>query len=175
MIWLIVLLFAAGLGLLWLASRQRKATGLPGGKLIYSDTERWGKLEKPLYAPALGLTGKPDYLVEQDGKIIPIEVKTSRPAQGPYDSHVFQLAAYCLLVTQVYGKRPNYGIIHYTSGGKGGQTYAVEFTQDLESAVLATIQQMQTITLRKGVDRSHEQPQRCARCGYRNTCDQVCD
>jgi len=173
MIWLILLLVIAGLGLLWAAARQRRATGVPGGRLIYSDMAGWSKLEKPLYASNLGLTGKPDYLVEQGGHIIPVEVKTANPAQGPYDSHIYQLAAYCLLVTQVYGKRPRYGILHYTAGSRPGRTYAIDFTQALEEEVLEIIRQMQSVSLRKGVDRSHNQPQRCARCGYRSACDQA--
>jgi len=167
------LLVCLALGLLWLSTRQRKAIGMPGGRLIYSDTSRWGAVEKPLYAPVLGLTGKPDYLVEQGGQVIPVEVKTSRPNQGPYDSHIYQLAAYCLLVNYVYGKRPKYGIIHYTDKNQPGQTFAIDFTEELETAVLHTIQEMQAISLRKGIDRSHDSPQRCTRCGYRHTCDQA--
>lgn len=171
--WLIFLVVLLALGLLWISTRQRKASGLPGGRLIYSDTDRWSAAEKPLYAPALGLTGKPDYLVEQDGQLIPVEVKTSSPRRGPYDAHIYQLAAYCLLVTQVYGKRPKYGIIHYKGKNQPGQTYAIDFTADLEAAVLNTLQEMQGISLRKEVNRSHDNPSRCAHCGYHHTCDQA--
>ncbi|MDO8755357.1 MAG: hypothetical protein Q7J80_15775, partial [Anaerolineales bacterium] len=60
------------------SSIQRKEAGLPGGRIIYTDTRGWGKVEKPLFYPALELTGKPDYLVQQNGNIIPVEVKSGR-------------------------------------------------------------------------------------------------
>src|SRR3972149_3135901 len=82
----------------WRSNRQRKDAGLPGGRVIYTDTRGWGKLEKPLFYAALELTGKPDYLIQKDNNIIPVEVKSSRAPEAPYDSHIFQLAAYCLLV-----------------------------------------------------------------------------
>ena len=157
---------------LWFTSRQRKASGLPGGRIIYSDTSRWGTVEKPLYASAIGLTGKPDYLVRQGNAIIPVEVKTSRSGQAPYDSHIYQLAAYCILVEQSFGQRPPYGILHYSEGGKPGRTYAIDFNASLENAVLEAIAEIQAISLRKGVDRSHSIPARCAHCGFRHSCDQ---
>jgi len=166
----IVLLLAAIL-LFWLAARQRRSAGLPGGRVIYADTSRWNRLEKPLYDPILGLTGKPDYLVDQGDEIIPVEVKShgsysGRVMNAPYDSHIFQLAAYCLLVERTYGKRPGYGIIHYPK-----QTFAVDYTPELESALTSLVNQMQEQARRK-LDRSHEAPERCARCGFRSVCDQ---
>ena len=113
-----------------------------------------------------GLTGRPDYLVEENGALIPVEVKSGRAPSIPYDSHVFQLAAYCLLVEETFGKRPPYGLLHY--GGKEPRTFAIDFTPELENTVRGLIQEIQGISMRKGVDRSHENPARCARCGYRN-------
>jgi CRISPR-associated exonuclease Cas4 len=157
---------------LWFAARQRKAAGLPGGRIIYTDTTDWGAVEKPLYAPEIGLTGKPDYLVKHGSTIIPVEVKTSRPGQAPFDSHIYQLAAYCILVEHCFGRRPPYGILHYANGEHSSRTYAIDFTPALEAAVLETITEIQSISLRKGVDRSHDLPARCARCGFHHACDQ---
>ncbi len=94
-----IFLVLLALALLWQARRAQKASGLPGGRVIYTDTRAWGnKVEKPLYDASLGLTGKPDYLVEKNGRIIPVEVKSGRAPQSPYDSHIYQLASYFLLV-----------------------------------------------------------------------------
>src|SRR3990170_591592 len=98
MIWIAVVCFLLGIALFWQSSRQRKASGLPGGRIIYADTSRWEPLQEALYDPRLGLAGKPDYLVKEGEQVIPVEVKSSRVAHSPYDSHIFQLAAYCLLV-----------------------------------------------------------------------------
>ncbi|PIU90802.1 MAG: CRISPR-associated protein Cas4, partial [Anaerolineae bacterium CG06_land_8_20_14_3_00_57_67] len=147
---LALLLFA--LVLFWLASRQRREAGLPGGRVIYTDTRAWGAVEKPLYDHLLELTGKPDYLVEQNGKIIPVEVKSGRTPEAPYDSHIFQLAAYCLLVEKTFGKRPPYGIIHYPS-----RDFAVDYTPQLESSLLDVLADMRRDEHRANVERSHEE------------------
>ena len=60
-----IVLLVLGLFLLMQAARRRKATGLPGGEVIYADTSQWAPPEKPLYDPHVGLAGKPDYLVKQ--------------------------------------------------------------------------------------------------------------
>ena len=150
-----------------LASRQRKQAGIPAGRVIYSDASQWGKVERPLYDPKLRLTGKPDYLVKQGNQLIPVEVK-SRPApQAPYDSHIYQLAAYCLLVAHEYNASPSYGILHYND-----KTFAIDFTAELESATQSLIHEMQSRTTRTQVNRSHEDGRRCQHCGYRSVCDQ---
>ncbi len=173
----VVLLVAASL-LLSAARRQQKASGLPGGRVIYTDTRAWGPVEKPLYDPRLGLAGKPDYLVDKNGQLIPVEVKSSRAPAAPYDSHIFQLAAYCRLVEHTYGQRPPYGILHYAD-----RTFAIDYTVELENALAATLAQIRACGrggrprgvehgVERGVDRSHEQAGRCSRCGYRTDCDQ---
>jgi CRISPR-associated exonuclease Cas4 len=165
---LIGILIVVALALLWYASRQRKAAGLPAGRVIYSDTNRWGPLEKPLYDAQLGLTGKPDYLVEQGDRIIPVEVKSKRLGQAAPDGHIFQLAAYCLLVERVFGKRPPYGILHYPN-----RTLAIDYTPQLENTLLDLMAEMREQERRQEVDRSHESVARCSRCGFRPVCDQA--
>jgi len=164
---LAILLILLALLLLWLARRQQHAAGMPGGQVIYSDTRGWLSVEKPFYDAALGLTGRPDYLVEQGDQIIPVEVKSARVDQGPYDSHIYQLAAYCLLVERSYGKRPAYGILHYPN-----RTYRIDFTSELESATLALLEEIHMNERRKELHRSHESPARCTGCGYRSICEQ---
>ena len=159
--------FLLALILFFISGRQRGAAGLPGGRVIYSDTRSWGAVEKPFFDRDLGLTGRPDYLVEQNGKIIPVEVKTGRTPEAPYDSHIFQVAAYCYMVHKTTGKRPPYGIIHYP-----GRDFAVDYTSELENALLDLIADIRIDERRVGVNRSHEDEQRCRRCGFRDACDQ---
>jgi CRISPR-associated exonuclease Cas4 len=153
--------------LFFISGRQRRGSGLPGGRVIYTDTRVWGKVEKPLFNLDLGLTGKPDYLIEQNSRIIPVEVKTGRTPEAPYDSHIFQVAVYCLLVQKTYGKRPPYGIIHYP-----GRDFAVDYTSELEKALLDLLADMRIDGQRAEVQRSHEEENRCRRCGFRQGCDQ---
>ena len=167
MVYLVLLLFALAVFFLWQSGRQRREAGLPGGRVIYTDTRAWGEVEKPLFDANLGLTGKPDYLVEGDGRIIPVEVKSGRTPAAPYDSHIFQVAAYCLLVEKTLGKRPPYGIIHYPK-----RDFAVDYTPELESALLEHLAEIKRDEVRSDVPRSHEDPARCRGCGFRKICDQ---
>jgi CRISPR-associated exonuclease Cas4 len=153
--------------LLFISGRQRRRAGLPGGRVVYTDTRLWGAVEKPLFDAHLGLTGRPDYLVEQNGKLIPVEVKTGRTPEAPYDAHIFQVAVYCLLVQKTYGKRPPHGIIHYPD-----RDFAVDYTPELESALLDLLADIRRDEHRSNVERSHDDEQRCRRCGYRNACDE---
>lgn len=163
---LAIFIFFLAIVLFWLALRQRRQAGLPGGRVIYADTSRWGKVKKPLFDPVVGITGKPDYLLQQGEEYIPVEVKSRHIDQAPYDAHIYQLGIYCMLVEHVYGKRPRYGILHYTN-----RTFAIDFTAELEDAVRQVVMQMQGE--RGEVGRSHDSPQRCARCGFRSMCDQA--
>jgi len=167
MTYLILALFLFALILFWQSGRQRREAGLPGGRVIYTDTDGWGKVERPLYNRALNLTGKPDYLVRQGRTVIPVEVKSGRAPESPYDSHIFQLASYCLLVEKTYGKRPPYGIIHYED-----RDFAIDYTPELEFALMDLLAEMQRDGFKDDIDRSHEQAARCAGCGFREICDQ---
>lgn len=163
-----VLLILFALVMLWQSSHAQKAAGLPGGRVIYTDTRAWGsRIEKPLYYGPLGLTGKPDYLVEHKGQKIPVEVKSGRAPEAPYDGHIYQLAAYCLLVEKTTGSRPPYGILHYED-----RDFAIDYTRDLENTLLEILAEMRHDERRENVSRSHEVPARCVKCGFRNICDQ---
>ena len=168
MIWLILILVGVAAAMFLFAMRLRKQSGLPGGKIIYSDMNMWGKpLDKPLFDGSIGLVGKPDYLLSQNDQIIPIEVKSCRPPNAPYDSHIFQLAAYCLLVEKVYQKSPSHGLIHYP-----GRTFSIDFTPELRNQALSLISEMHRKDKAVNVPRDHEEPARCRSCGFKSQCDQ---
>ncbi|MBM3134297.1 MAG: CRISPR-associated protein Cas4, partial [Chloroflexi bacterium] len=76
---ILLLLFVIALagGLFLLSHRLRQQTGLPGGRVGYSDTVAAGE---SLLAPRYGLVGKPDYIVWENDRPIPVEVKPKRTA-----------------------------------------------------------------------------------------------
>jgi CRISPR-associated exonuclease Cas4 len=162
-----LLVFFLALVLFWLSRRQRRKAGLPAGRVVYSDTSRWKPLEKALFHPVYRLSGRPDYLVRQGGAVIPVEVKTGRSPAGPRDSHLFQLAAYCLLVENEYGIRPPYGILHY-----GERSYKVEYTEKLEQDLLRVIGEIRRAEEAAEPARSHQVQARCRGCGFGYTCEQ---
>jgi len=165
----ILILLALGLLIWFLARWLRQGSGVPQGRLVYIDTGAWGRVEKPLFSKDLQLTGKPDYLVKTERGYIPVEVKSGKaPAEGPYDPHVYQLAAYCALIEEAYGQRPAYGLIKYAD-----KTLAVDFTPQLESDLLNLLEEMRDDDAAEDVSRSHDSAARCRRCGFREVCDEA--
>lgn len=167
MVYLAIIILLIGFILLWQAGKQRETTGLPGGEVIYTDTRSWGAVETPMYDAKLGLSGRPDYIVRQGKMVIPVEVKSSHVSAAPYDSHIFQLAAYCFLVWREHGVRPSHGILHYPN-----RTYRIDFTSQLEGELIELVTEMRTKGHLRKINRSHESERRCNQCGYRSTCDQ---
>ena len=163
-------LLALGLLLLWASRSLRERAGIPTGRVVYSDTRRWRKCPEPLYAASANLTGKPDYLVQRLSHVIPVEVKSGRTPDEPYRSHVLQLAAYCLLVEETYGRRPPYGLIHYPD-----RTFSVRYTPGLENELLDTIAWMREDIRDGQANRNHDDPARCRTCSYAGDCDQRLD
>jgi len=144
-----------------------RRSGIPAGRIIYSDHGHWQKTSKPLYDASAGLTGKPDYLIQKEGKLIPAEVKSSYAPRSPYDSHIMQLAAYCMLVEREFGERPPFGLLRYRN-----RTFEIPYTRQLEARLLDLISTIRRAKELEDIPRSHHSKARCARCGFRNTCDQ---
>ncbi len=155
---------------LWFQARkQHAATGLPfGARIVYADTGAWSKIEQPLFSPRYVLAGKPDYIVQDQGATIPIEVKPNRIAPSPYESDVMQLAAYGLLIEETSGTFPRYGLLKYRD-----VIFQIDFTAALRAQVIALIQAMQQSVETRPVARQHTDPARCRACGYRAKCGQA--
>ena len=163
-----VVLFLLAVGV-WLWSREQRAqAGLPDGDVIYTDTNTWFHNTDSLVARSLKLAGKPDYLIEEDdGSIVPVEIKSGRAPAEPHEGHVLQLAAYCVLVMESYQIRPSYGIIQYKD-----RAFAVDFTEDLEEDLYDLITEMRETMFTGAADRDHNDWNRCRRCGLRSVCGQ---
>ncbi|OJX48222.1 MAG: hypothetical protein BGO78_13200 [Chloroflexi bacterium 44-23] len=167
LILLALLLLLLAVFFFWRSHFQRVQSGVPDGRIIYSDPQLWGKVEKPFFDADAMLTGKPDYLVKQGDCFIPVEVKSSFSRVEPYGSHVFQLLAYCLLVDRSTGMRPPYGILKYRN-----RTFAIDYTPAQEEALLDLLTDIRADEGSSYCDRSHNDPARCSRCGFRSICDQ---
>lgn len=159
---LAVLMLALLIGL-W-GMRMRRTTGLPWAPVIYQDTG--GQVpEKPLVARRLGLVGKPDYLLNLRGKLIPVEVKPGRRADRPYESDLMQLAAYCVLVEETSGEAPPYGLLRYAE-----RTFRLDYTEQLRDQLLDILDEMRLALADVDCERSHADARRCANCGFLEQC-----
>jgi len=166
----VLLLVGALLGLL--GRRARWRAGVPEGRISYSDigaTSDDGQRSPVLVARTIALRGRPDVLVERRGALIPVEIKTGRAPTRPYEGHMLQALAYCLLVEETRGVRPPYGIVRYP-----GREFEVPYTADAEAWVRRVATDL--IDAKAGgreVARSHENPARCGACGFRERCAQA--
>jgi CRISPR-associated exonuclease Cas4 len=116
-----------------------------------------------LRSDRLGLVGRPDHLVRSGRYLIPIEHKPK--ARRVMQSHLIQLAAQCLLVQDVYGIRPPYGVLVLADGWE-----RMEFTPALERQVLTTMQEMRE-WLRVNADPGPQWVEaKCRRCAFSAEC-----
>ncbi len=171
---LFLLALVSALILFALARAQRARTGLPASaRIIYADTGAWKKVERPLFSRRYALSGKPDYIVEDGGSVIPVEVKPNRIASAPRESDVMQLAAYGLLIEETLGqgrRAPPYGLLKYRDA-----VFQIDFTEAVRAQLVDLIDAIRRDATARDVARSHAEPGRCRACGYRDACGQALD
>lgn len=142
------------------ATREKYAVK---GEVVYIDSN----MEKPklFVSKKLGLSGRPDAVVLDGEHHIPVEIKTGRVPRGPLFSHILQIAAYCVLLEEEYGKAPPYGVIRY-----GDVSYEIEYNEDQKRLLLQKLADMRA-AIRKGeAHRNHNRPGKCVHCSRRAVC-----
>lgn len=165
----ILLAFAAAFFLRRAGRAAQERAGVPvTARVVYSDTGAWARLEKPLFSRRYLLTGKPDYIVQDEtGAIIPIEVKPARTAPQPRHSDAMQLMAYGVLVEEKYGTRPAHGLLKYRD-----RVFEIAFTEELREEFFETLKEMRAARAAQNVSRNHADAARCKYCGYREACQE---
>jgi len=124
----VLVLIAIGLLVFGVWLFKNRHFGL-GGKMIYGDAPELNG--ETLYAKDLLLMGRPDYLIKTNGLVIPVEIKSSRTPKYPYNNHIAQITAYCILVEDNFGVMPPYGVIKYPD-----REFRVEFSEQNKKVVL---------------------------------------
>ncbi len=143
--------------------KERKSMRIPEGRIVYVDLddENVEMLESVRY----GLRGRPDHILEKDGHYIPVELKTGRTPRGPLFSHIVQLGAYGLIIEDMTGKRPPYGILKYPE-----KSFEIEFTDELRDIVLKKRNELLNDLERGEAHRNHHRPGKCRACSRRKLC-----
>ena len=165
MFFLFALIAAA---LAWFVGRGLFArTGLPTRDILYADVGSTFPQPAPLISKRYRLSGRPDYLVRVKNGVAPVELKSSRsPSSGrPYDGHLFQMAAYCLLVEDVCRLPVPYGLVRYED-----RSIRVDYTPSLRARLLALLDEMRTAKRDEEYHIDHNQPKKCQSCGFRSVC-----
>jgi CRISPR-associated exonuclease Cas4 len=159
-------LLIVGGALVVMSRRWESEAGVLGGHVVSVDLERDGRAAPPMVDEALGISGRPDLVLETRRGWIPVEIKSGKAPATPYLSHFLQLAAYCRLAEVTYGRRPRNGILHYADRG-----FSLPYTRALERTLLLVIGRIRVQSHRLP-GRSHDETTRCAACGYSSVCDQ---
>ncbi len=120
---------------------------------------------KLLTSKNYGLRGRPDFILEDGGEKIPVEVKMGRKPRGPLFSHILQVAAYCLLMEESNQRRPPYGLLRY-----GDTVHEIEYTDELRNLLLSKLEEMRGAASKGKAHRNHNRPGKCASCSRRHAC-----
>jgi CRISPR-associated exonuclease Cas4 len=163
---LIIVLVAAALLLGVLTVRLLRRVGLRG-RVIASDSVV-SRPSRVLRSARYGIAGKPDYLVQEHGRVVPVELKPSRESDSPWLRDVVQLAAYCLLLEETEPRFGGYGYLRYAN-----RTFRIDFTDRVRQELLRTIDAMRADLAASDVLPNHHDPRRCARCMLVAVCGRV--
>ncbi len=160
---LVLLLAVAAYVLLarWTRSR-RLAMGIGEGTIVSADDS---VIRAPtLRSERLGLVGRCDHLLRVGDAYVPVEQKPS--ARRLQQSHILQVGALCLLVQDVYGARPPYGVIVLADGSQ----QRVTFSEELERGVVRTMAEMRRILATGEPPGPRWVGAKCRACGYHPVC-----
>jgi len=134
------------------------------GRVVASDSVV-SRPSRVLRSARHGIVGKPDYLIEERGHIVPVELKPSRQSDSPWLRDVVQLAAYCLLLEETEPRFAGYGYLRYAH-----RTFRIDFTDRVRGELLRTIAEMRADLTADDVPPNHHDPRRCARCMLVRVC-----
>lgn len=150
--------------------RSMRSTGIIGalrkefrvrGKIEYIDVDE----SKVFKSEKHGLSGRPDYIIKVEAGLIPVEEKKGRTPRGPLFSHILQVAAYCLLIEEVTGKPPPYGLLKYPE-----HEHEIEYNGDLKKVLLEKLGEMRRLMETEDAHRNHNRPGKCLSCSRREVC-----
>lgn len=121
-----------------------------------------------LRSDELGLEGVVDLLVE-GSELVVVERKYAEAPRRPFKGHLYQVAAYAMLVEYALGRPVRRARIEYL---KSRRSFEVEVDDHLRRHVLWTVRRIREI-IDEGVDPGFAPRPGCGSCGYRRLCQQV--
>jgi CRISPR-associated exonuclease Cas4 len=146
--------------------KNKRELGVKYASPIYSD-EKGTKL---LVAPKQQLQGKPDYIFQTWflKKYIPLEIKSGILKEDePHSGDVYQLAAYFLIIEELYGKRPPYGKLVYAN-----KTFIIKNTYKIRKQLKYILTEMRNMLEGKGSLQAEPSFIKCKHCVCKMT---VCE
>jgi CRISPR-associated exonuclease Cas4 len=140
---------------------KKKQYRIPNGKITYSDLNIPAK---PFFSKRYRTTGKPDYVIIENDKYIPIELK-SGSGYMPRENHILQIATYCQLLEETYGGFVPYGRLVYNDSD-----FKIPFDPKLRFELESAITKMRYSLHQRKIRLNHNNPGKCRVCTMRKYC-----
>lgn len=152
------------------AEQTKKKLNLPASsKMIQADD-----LDKdrgdPLVSKKHFLIGLPDMIIEEEGIMVPVEVKTGRIPLKPYFSHIMQLGAYMVLTDYKFGQITTHGYIEYAPSKDNRKRFKIEWDMMTKALVLSKVSEIREAERTKVAHRNHNREGKCRNCSRRDSC-----
>ena len=129
------------------------------------------KVEHTFRSADLDLSGRVDKIMLEDGKHVPVEIKTGRASDGVWAGDRIQVAGYILLMEEEYGEHIPYGFVEYT---RVCDRRPVLASEKLRRSVFETRDEIKKIL---GGDVPevcpHGSGKKCESCGLKKECYKV--
>jgi CRISPR-associated exonuclease Cas4 len=140
----------------------KKTYKIQDGRITYTDLD---VPAKPFFSKKYRISGKPDYIVKKDNRYLPVELKTGS-YNKPQKNHIFQLAAYCQLIEDNYGKFVPHGMLVYSDG----QQFNITFNPKLRFELQNTINEMRSVIKTGKVNINKKDSLKCRNCSMKDYC-----
>lgn len=134
----------------------------------------WNKLspkiksEYKVTSESLDLSGKIDRIEIYEGSLVPVELKSgSPPKEGAWESHKVQLAAYALLLEDLFNTSIPEGFVYYVDSGKRVSVFINPFLKD---QVRSLVVQVRSLLSSKVPPVIAENKNKCSSCSLREKC-----
>lgn len=147
--------------LIWAFRFLRKSSGVLFEDINFQDTDAKGEI---FYSEKYGICGKPDYVVEEKSKLIPVELKPLSSKVN--DSQIAQVLTYCLLIEDVFKKKVPHAIIRNKTG-----IHKISFTDEKRKYIKGVVKAVRK-SYELNLNRSHNNPLICKYCHFNEICDQ---
>jgi len=139
--------------------RKLKSYGLAEGERLFG---QWVKSNK------LGLTGKPDLVIQTETEIFPVDFKYTRGR--PRRNHLYQLGGYALIMEEKFQKPVKSGFIYLIP-----QKDAVVFplTDELKQDCLRMVEEIREMIRDEKFPPAPSKRSKCTDCEYQNYCRDI--
>lgn len=146
--------------------KERRRTTLLGGKTIRVE-QKWTALQ--LKSERLAIAGMIDMVVKTPEGYAIVEYKRATAPKRVLPGHLYQAAAYAMLVEEAFETTVRKLYVYYE---KSNKIFEMPLTDSIKRHVLWTIRQIRTIIQKEKLPIA-KSSRKCPSCGYRWICKEA--